>query len=118
MHGMLGLIAGLVLLVIMAVESLSAAPPTAEAEATSDLVWRNGSMTLRLTDRPCGFQALADDLNENGVPPAKALVIMQEGRPRVPGCWALDMDGDVLLRDVSGQDGFAPMSWFKREPQV
>jgi hypothetical protein len=95
------------------------APPAAIADAPEgDLVYRRGTMALRLTDQPCGFQGLEKILEDEGIPPVHGYVMVQEGRPQVRGCWAVNFDQEVLLLDISGGDAFIPLSWFKREPGV
>ncbi len=90
----------------------------AQRPASAELAWRNGTLTLYLTEQPCQFKAFSNDLEEVGIPPARASVVVQTGRPTLPGCWAPDMGGDVLTRDAGGNDGMVPANWFVRLPKV
>jgi hypothetical protein len=83
-----------------------------------DLTYRRGTMALRLTEGRCGFSKMAEPLEEEGIPPALAYVMIQEGRPQVRGCWVRTFSDEVLLLDMGGGESFMPLSWFKREPGV
>ena len=86
----------------------------------SDLVWRNGTMTLRLTEQACQFDevALMLELVESTASPPKAAVAFQPGRDAQPSCWVLDVAGDVVTRDAAGNEGFIPLGWFKRDAKI
>jgi hypothetical protein len=86
--------------------------------AGGDLFWRNGTFTLYLTSQPCASREFATDLEEAGIPPAKASLLVQTGRPTVQGCWVPDVEGDVLTRDAGGSDGLVPASWFRPLPDA
>ena len=113
---------GVLLLALAAGAAFLAVPHDRALPAMSDglepdRVWVNGTFALHLTAAPCAFAEFRDDLEERGIPPAMASIGIQQGRPSVPGCYALDLDGDVLIRDVAGTDGFVPVGWFKRSPR-
>ena len=78
-----------------------------------DPTYTQGSYSLRLTDRPCPFEEFTLELEEVGIPPARAFVASQEGRPTTTGCYSLDLEGDVLTRDLQAGDGFIPRDWFR-----
>lgn len=95
-------------------------PPAAPAPVVvlasgGDLVWRTGTMALRLTDESCPFDEERDQLELEGVPPAKRYIVTQAGRKR-SGCYVKDMGGDVLTLEPAGREvGTIPMEWFRRE---
>lgn len=103
-------------LVFMASES----PQAVIQEAPEgDLIYRQGTMAIRLTEQPCGFQGIERLLEEEGIPPVHSYTMVQEGRPQVRGCWVrAAYDDEVLLQDMGGGDAYMPLSWFKREPGV
>lgn len=119
-------LAALAVVALLAVASVAAplyfmaSQPVAVQEAPSgDLIYRRGTMTIRLTEQPCGFQGLERILEEAGVPPVQAYVMVQEGRPQMRGCWVrAAYDDEVLLEDISGGGSFMPLSWFKTDPGV
>jgi len=79
-----------------------------------DWVWRSGTSTLRLTEEACPFRELAVDLEYEGIPPARAYLVDQGSRRSI-GCWAPDIDGDVITREPDGLAGMIPMDWFGRD---
>lgn len=82
---------------------------------SGDLEWRNGTYSVRLTELPCHFYELADELAaDDGIPPAKGAVVMLGARG-VSACWMKDIGGDVMIKDMTGYTGMVPMEWFKRE---
>jgi hypothetical protein len=97
----------------LALDASGPAPAVAEAR---DLVWRNGTLTLRLSEEPCRIAQLADalELSESMPQPPQAAVVAQTGRASVAACWVMDVNGDVVMRDVGGNEGFIPMDWFRR----
>ncbi len=112
---------------VLAVASVAAAmailpggpPARAQGAGTGDrMVWRSGTSTIQLTDQPCPFAEFSSELEEWGIPPARAFELVQTGRPTVPGCWIPDYWGDVLTRDISGHGGMVPADWFRREPNA
>jgi hypothetical protein len=86
-----------------------AAPPD---HAVPGLVWRSGTATLRLTDGPCPVEDFVRALEREGVTPARAYVVRQ-GRQQFTGCWARDLDGDVLTMEADREPGTIPLSWFQ-----
>ena len=82
-----------------------------------EMVWRSGSYVVRLTDEPCRFADFREQLEDEGIPPARAFMATQAGRPTVAGCWAHDIAGDVILRDPTSSPDALPVSirWFERE---
>lgn len=94
-------------------------PAAAAAPASSDLVWRSGTYVLRLTGEPCAVPDLAGPLEEEGIPPARKFIATQPGR-QSSGCWAKDIMGDILARDLAGSMGDLPIpiEWFERDPGV
>lgn len=82
------------------------------SRAEPGLIWRYGSQTLTLTDSPCPFEEIAQELETEGIPPARAYVVVQ-GERRNTGCWAADLGGDVMTRAVNGPDGVVPLDWFR-----
>jgi hypothetical protein len=92
---------------------LVAAPVLAE-----DLVYRNGTLTIRISDSPCTSEVLGTAIKGmDAVGPVKAAQVMIR-QQRLAACWALDADGDVLLVDQQGDGGFMPREWFKRDHGV
>jgi hypothetical protein len=90
-------------------------PPVAAGTGGSNLVWRTGTMVLRLTDEDCPFTEERDQLEAEGIPPAKRYVVTQAGRKR-SGCYVKDMGGDVLTLEPDGREvGTIPIDWFRRE---
>lgn len=98
--------------------------PTAQVQALPamgepDLVYKQGTMAIHLTDQPCGFQGIERLLEEEGIPPVHAYIMVQEGRPQVRGCWVrAAYDDEVLVQDMAGGDSFMPFSWFKPDVGV
>lgn len=95
------------------------APAQVLQVAEPDLVYKQGTMALRLTHQPCPFQGIERLLEEEGFPPVHAYVMVQEGRPAVRGCWVrAAYEDEVLIQDMGGGDSFMPLSWFKPDPGV
>ena len=90
-----------------------AAAPSAIA-ATGDLVYRSGTYSVRLTEKPCEDEELRGILEDIAVPPAKMYEITQVGKRSI-GCWAYDMGGDVAAFSFGGGSGTIPIDWFRRE---
>lgn len=110
--------AGAVLAAVFWIASPGQEAPAA-AVPTGDLVYRQGTHALRLTDAPCEFEEIDADLTERGIPPVKAyLTLQRDGRWSMSGCWARTMGSEVLTRDTAGADGYIPADWFKREGQA
>lgn len=105
--------------VALALPLLPTDPPKV-APGHGDLVWTSGTYAVRLTDQPCLFPQFAEYLEEQGIPPARASVATQTGRPDVAGCWAFDIAGDVITLDPTTPPEAIPVSikWFKRMPRV
>lgn len=91
------------------------APPA--RVATGPLTYRSGTFTLQLTERACPFPELVQVLEDEGVPPARVYETMEPGR-RGAGCYAFDIQGDVMTLDLGGQEGSLPIGWFRRDPGV
>lgn len=93
-----------------------ALPARAAAPAgTGEMVYRQGSYSVRLNEQPCAFQELRDALQaDDAMGDAKAAVVM-EGARRISGCWVRGID-EVQLQDMAGHGGSLPLEWFKREP--
>lgn len=89
----------------------------ARQEPTADPVYRSGGFVLRLTQEDCPFEELDADLTNRGIPPAKAYrTLTGDGRWAMPGCWAKDIDGDILTVDTAGGEGFIPKEWLTHQP--
>lgn len=84
----------------------------APADAVPGLVWRSGSATLRLTDRPCPSEDLARALEIEGVTPPLAYEVTQANR-RYTGCWSKDLGGDVVTMEPGRDIGSIPIAWFQ-----
>lgn len=90
--------------------------PTVPPAATGDLIYRQGTYAVRLTDAPCESEEIDADLSDRAIPPVKEyLTLQRDGRWSVSGCWAKTMGAEVLTRDTAGADGYIPLDWFKRE---
>ena len=94
------------------------AAPAAEAvppdDAVPGLVWRSGTVTVRLTDRPCPSEDLARVLEVEGVTRPLAYEVTQKGR-RSTGCWSKDLAGDVVTMEPGREVGSIPVAWFRQE---
>lgn len=84
-------------------------------KAVPGLVWHSGTVTLRLTDRPCPFNDLAVQLDAEGTGPVRAYVV-QQGSRQVIGCWSKDAGGDVMTLEPGRELGQIPVTWFRIEP--
>jgi hypothetical protein len=62
--------------------------------------------------------AVSNVQEEDGILPALAYVMTQEGRPQVRGCWVATFDREAMVMDIGGGEGFMPLDWFKRDPGV
>lgn len=82
------------------------------AEAVPGLVWRSGSATLRLTDRPCPSDELAEALESEGVAKPRAYEVTQGSR-HYTGCWTKDVGGDVVTIEPGREVGSIPIGWFQ-----
>lgn len=103
----------------LALQVSQAAPQAVREAPDGDLIYRRGTMTIRLTTLACSFRGIEKLLEDEGIPPVYGYVMVQEGRPQVRGCWVRSTDPDeVLLQDMGGGDAFMPLSWFKRDPGV
>lgn len=95
------------------------AAPKPLVMAEPDLVYKQGTMAMRLTHKPCEFSGIELILENEGVPPVLSYVMVQDGRPEVRGCWVkAAYDDEVLVMDMGGGDSFMPLSWFKPDPGV
>jgi len=83
-------------------------------DAAPGLVWRSGSATLRLTDRPCASEEFTRALETEGVTTARAYDVVQ-GSKRYSGCWTKDIGGDVVTMEPGRDIGQIPLDWFRRE---
>lgn len=93
-----------------------AAPVVSTAPPGPGMVYRFGTYALALTDRTCPDDEMSSILESEGIPPARATVVTSGAR-RYSGCWALNIDGDVLSLDVlSAESGTLPKEGFRREP--
>jgi hypothetical protein len=81
-------------------------------EAVPGLVWRSGTVTLKLTDRPCPSAEFADALEQEGVGKARAYDVVQGSR-RYTGCWTRDDGGDVVTMEPGRDIGSIPLDWFR-----
>ena len=89
----------------------------AAANGSGQLVYRSGSYVMRFTDEPCPFDDLDLQLQNDGIPPAKAYrTLTKDGRWAMPGCYAKDMGGDLTTLDTAGNQGTIPQEWLSREP--
>lgn len=89
--------------------SVAAAP----TDAVPGMVWRSGTATLRLTDRPCPSEEFTIALESEGVTKARAYEVTQANR-RYGGCWAKDTGGDVVTMEPGREDiGSIPIAWFQ-----
>jgi hypothetical protein len=84
----------------------------APADAVPGLVWHSGSATLRLTDRPCASDELANQLDGEGVMKALAYEVTQGSR-HYSGCWTKDVSGDVVTAEPGRDIGSIPVAWFR-----
>jgi len=98
----------------------SAAPRIAQAseapapdDAVPGLVWRSGTATLRLTDKPCPIEDLARTLEVEGVTRPLAYEVTQASR-RYVGCWSKDLGGDVVTMEPGRDIGSIPIAWFRK----
>jgi hypothetical protein len=89
----------------------AAAPPK---DAVPGLVWRSGTATLRLTDRPCPSDELAQAVEMEGVTKARAYEVIQKKR-RSTGCWAKGSDDDVVTMEPGRELGSIPIAWFQAD---
>lgn len=98
-------------------EPVDAMPAPPAPVATGPLTYRQGTYTLRLTERACPFPELVQVLEDEGVPPALVYEVQEMGRASA-GCYAFDIQGDVMTLDLGGQEGMLPIGWFRRDPGV
>ena len=80
--------------------------------AEPGLVWRSGTATVRLTDRPCPSDELALALEMEGVTKPRAYDVVQGGRAST-GCWVKDRAGDVVTLEPGREVGSIPLDWFR-----
>lgn len=92
----------------------AANPAQMPSDAVPGLVWRSGSATLRLTDRPCASEEFTRVLETEGVTQARAYDVVQ-GSKRYSGCWSKDIGGDVVTMEPGRDIGQIPLDWFRRE---
>lgn len=90
-------------------------PAAARPAAAGPLVYRFGTYSFELTDRPCPFPELAEGLEGEGIPPARA-AISTSGGQAMTACWVRDVDGDVMTADLAGPGGTLPKEGFSRGP--
>jgi hypothetical protein len=86
--------------------------PAPPAEAVPGMVWRSGTATLRLTDRPCPSEEFTRALESEGVSKPRAYDVTQGSR-RFSGCWSKDVDGDVVTMEPGRDIGSIPIGWFQ-----
>ena len=78
-----------------------------------DMVFRQGDVSVRLTQEPCAVPQAIVMLW--GVMEKAALAAeVTEGTRKTAGCWVIDADGDVALVTEDGRGGYIPGAAFKR----
>ncbi len=83
-----------------------------------EAVFRQGDLTVRLTQAECAIPPIAVALEAaGGLTQPKAAAITSRGS-EVRGCWSVDKDADVLIGDETGAGGFIPATQFKIESGV
>lgn len=87
-------------------------------EESASMIYSNGRLTVQLLAAECAAPGMATALLEKGaVTPPKAASI-KRGRTMLRGCWALDSDTDVVIRDEEGDSGFLPVDAFRPASHV
>jgi hypothetical protein len=108
---------GVPTLVALVLQARPAPPKSPETQALGELVYRRGTFSLRLTNRPCPVDEFVLELESEGVPPALAFVTTQGDRRHL-GCWAKDIGGDVMTRQAGAEPGTIPIDWFQRDIEL
>lgn len=94
--------------------SKPATPVKAGGPPAPGMVYHYGSYTFALTDKPCPFPELAEELESDGIPPAR-VGIATSGDQSISRCWVADMGKDVMTLGPDG-GGTLPGNRFGREP--
>lgn len=98
---LVGVLASLGLAFVVTLE-LSSAKLEPQLE---ELAYRRGSFALRFTEEPCPYDEIAEQLNNEGIPPAKAYrELLADGRWALPGCWVRDISNDVMTLTSADQE--------------
>lgn len=104
-------------LVLLAVGAAAVILRSEPPALTGDPIYRQGTFSLRLTQHACEDEEINADLSDRGIPPVlEYWTLQRDGRWSVTGCYAPDMDGDILTRDTVGGEGFMPRKWFDPVP--
>lgn len=71
----------------------------------AELAYIRGSFVMRFTEEPCPYEEVTDQLNNDGIPPAKAYrELLGDGRWALPGCWVRDLSGDLMTMTTVDRD--------------
>lgn len=106
------LVLAIVFPVLVGVGVLLSEPPP--KPTGSDLVYRQGSYSVRLTNEPCGNEEYREQLESEGIPPARRSAIASGSRT-YSGCYTRTMSGDVLTLDyLATETGTLPKEGFKQ----
>lgn len=102
---------------LLPAEPAPAVTPAASHELPGPgMVYRFGTFAVALTDRTCPDDEASSILENEGIPPALAMVVTSGSR-RWSGCWTRNIDGDVMTLDpTSTETGTLPRERFRREP--
>lgn len=96
-----------------AVQAPQAPAGIVATDAVPGIVWRSGTATLRLTDRPCPSEDLTLAVETEGVTKARAYEV-QQGSRHYTGCWTKDISGDVVTMEPGRDVGSIPIGWFRK----
>lgn len=88
-------------------------PPAPMVAASGDLEYRQGTYRVRLIEQPCPFYDVAEQLEAEGVPPAKRAAVTTGSRTHT-ACWIPDGTGEIMTLDQDGKGGTLPQEWFRR----
>lgn len=93
--------------------ALVAAPALAEA-----LIYRDAVVTVRVADRPCENQLLAEHLKVFSATPPLAARVHFKGRDMAACAVPNEQRGIMAVLDEEGSGGLLPLAAFKDDPGV
>jgi len=85
--------------------------------SADDMLFRQGDVSIRLTQAPCVLPPALEAMATVVPTPAKAAEVLEGSRKSV-ACWVIDEDGDVLIVTDDMRGAYIAGGLFQRVPGV